>query len=94
MSANAEDIYASNSNFLKVADLNGQKVNVTISATEIGEVGAEKKKQIVLTFQEDPTKKFGLNKTNANMIAFLTNDSIRKSSAMGWQTNHTQTEHD
>jgi hypothetical protein len=73
MSANAEDIYASNSNFLKVADLNGQKVNVTISATEIGEVGAEKKKQIVLTFQEDPTKKFGLNKTNANMIAWLTN---------------------
>lgn len=77
MSTDTEDIYASTSNFIKVADLNGRKVDVTIATTEIGEVGAEKKKQIVLTFRESPDKKFGLNKTNANMISFLSNIDYR-----------------
>jgi hypothetical protein len=70
MSTNINDIYTSNSNFLKHSDLKGQKVNVTIAEAEIGEVGD--KKQVVLSFKEGSGKKLGLNKTNAQMLAMLT----------------------
>jgi hypothetical protein len=74
MSTNINDIYSANGNFLNHADLKGKKVNVTIASAEVGEVGsgADKKKQIILGFKEGSGKKLGLNKTNANMIAFLT----------------------
>lgn len=69
MTTNISDIYTTNSNFLKHADLKGQKVSITIKSAEVGEVGD--KKQVVLGFKESD-KVLGLNKTNANMIAFLT----------------------
>lgn len=64
------DIYASgsNSNYLKVADLQGRRASVTIAGAELEDFKG--KKQVVISFQES-SKRLGLNKTNANTIAFL-----------------------
>jgi hypothetical protein len=66
------DIYESNSQFLKAADLGGQKPVVEIETAEIREnnYGGEKKKQIVLTFV-GKDKVLGLNFTNATRISQL-----------------------
>jgi hypothetical protein len=66
------DIYESNSQFLKAADLGGQKPVVEIETAEIREnnYGGEKKKQIVLTFV-GKEKVLGLNFTNATRISQL-----------------------
>lgn len=69
MSTNINDIYTTNSNFLKHADLKGQKVHVTIATAELGKVGD--KPQVILGFKEGSGKVLGLNKTNAHMIAML-----------------------
>lgn len=67
------DIYDSNSQWLKAADLKGQKPVVTIELAEVREnnYNGEKKKQIVVKFA-GKDKLFGLNFTNASMIANLT----------------------
>ncbi len=69
------EIYESNSNFLKAADLQGKKPILKISAAEIVEKdyqdGNGPKKQIVLSF-ENTEKVLGLNFTNASRIAELT----------------------
>lgn len=67
------DIYESSSNWLKAADLKGHKPVVTIESAEVREnnYNGEKKKQIVLKFV-GKDKLFGLNFTNASMIANLT----------------------
>lgn len=67
------DIYESNSNFLKAADLQGGKPIVTIESAEVKEntYDGETKKQIVLTFA-GKDKVLGLNFTNASRIAELT----------------------
>jgi hypothetical protein len=66
---NINDIYESKSSFLKVEDLRGQKVHVTIKASAVEAVGDDKK--IVLDFQEGSGKRLALNVTNARMIAML-----------------------
>lgn len=68
MSTNINDIYKSTSNYLKVADLQGRKVNVTIGSAELEDLNG--KKMVAIGFKESD-KKFTLNRTNANMIAFL-----------------------
>lgn len=67
------DIYESNSNFLKAADLQGKKPVLTISQAEVVEkdYGDGPKKQIVLSFNQTE-KVLGLNFTNASRIAELT----------------------
>lgn len=67
------DIYESNSKFLKAADLQGGKPVVTIETAEVVEntYDGETKKQIVLTFT-GKEKVLGLNFTNASRIAELT----------------------
>jgi hypothetical protein len=69
---NIDDIYKSNSKFLKAADLNGQKPIVMIDTAEVHEntYNGETKQQIVLTFV-DKEKVLGLNVTNARRIAQL-----------------------
>lgn len=67
------EIYTSNSNFLKAEDLQGKKPLLTIISAEVQEkdYGEGPKKQIVLGF--DKTDKIlGLNYTNAAKIAELT----------------------
>src|ERR1700755_2176667 len=67
------DIYESNSNWLKADDIKGHKPIVTIAQAEVREntFNGETKKQIVLTF-EGKDKLLGLNFTNASKIAELT----------------------
>lgn len=67
------DIYESNSSWLKSDDIKGHQPIVTIATAEVHEndYNGEKKKQIVLTFQ-GKEKKLGLNFTNAAKIAELT----------------------
>jgi hypothetical protein len=70
--ASIDDIYKSNSKFLKAADLNGGKPIVEIETAEVHEntYNGEVKQQIVLTFK-DKEKVLGLNVTNARRIAAL-----------------------
>lgn len=72
MSDQLADIYGSNSQWLKAADLQGGKPVVTIAGAEVKEntYNGETKKQIVLTF-EGKEKILGLNITNARRIADL-----------------------
>lgn len=67
------EIYGSNSSWLKADDIKGQRPIVTIATAEVKEntYDGETKKQIVLTF-EGKDKQLGLNVTNANRIAELT----------------------
>lgn len=67
------DIYESNSQWLKADDIKGHKPIVTIEKAEVKEntFNGETKKQIVLTF-EGKDKQLGLNFTNASKIAELT----------------------
>lgn len=67
------DIYESNSNWLKADDIKGHKPLVTIATAEVKEntYDGVTKKQIVLTF-EGKDKQLGLNFTNASRIAELT----------------------
>ncbi len=60
------EIYISNSNWLKSADLQGTMQRVTIQSVEQGMVG--EKTQIILTFV-GKEKRLGLNVTNARTIA-------------------------
>lgn len=75
--SNIDDIYASSSNYLKAADLQGSKPVVEIESAEVKEntYNGETKTQVVLTFT-GKDKVLGLNKTNARRIAGLigTND--------------------
>lgn len=66
------DIYGSNSQWLKAEDLQGAKPVVTIATAEVKEntYNGETKKQIVLTF-EGKDKQLGLNFTNASRIVEL-----------------------
>lgn len=67
-----EDIYKSNSTFLKAADLNGQKPVVEIESAEVreNEYNGETRTQVVLSFV-GKEKVLGLNVTNARRIAQL-----------------------
>lgn len=67
------DIYESNSQWLKSADIKGRQPIVTIASAEVRENNYDNdiKKQIVLTF-EGKDKQLGLNFTNASKIAELT----------------------
>lgn len=67
------DIYESNSQWLKSADIKGHQPIVTIATAEVREnnYDGDVKKQIVLTF-EGKDKQLGLNFTNAAKIAELT----------------------
>jgi hypothetical protein len=67
-----EDIYTTNSKFLKAADLNNQKPVVEIANAEVHEntYNGETKKQVVLSFT-GKDKVLGLNKTNARRISQL-----------------------
>lgn len=69
------EIYESNSNFLRAEDIKGHKPIVVIAAAEVVEKdygdGQGAKKQIVLTF-DGKEKVLGLNFTNASKIAELT----------------------
>jgi len=67
---NVDEIYKSNSQFLKAADIKGYRPIVEIEDFEIGEVGAEKKPQVILKFK-NKDKKLGCNKTNAERMAVL-----------------------
>ncbi len=66
------DIYGSNSQWLKAEDLQGAKPVVVIESAEVREntYNGETKKQIVLKFQ-GKEKQLGLNFTNASRIAEL-----------------------
>lgn len=66
------DVYESNSQWLKAADLKGSKPIVEIETASVVEndYNGEKKKQIVLTFV-GKDKKLGLNFTNAQRISQL-----------------------
>lgn len=70
-----DDIYTSNSNFLKAEDLQGKKPVLTIASADVVEKdygdGQGPKKQVVLAFN-GTDKVLGLNRTNANRIAELT----------------------
>ena len=70
MAYDISEIYKSNSQFLKAVDIKGYKPVVEIEDFEIGEVGAEKKPQIILTFK-GKDKKLGCNKTNAERLWVL-----------------------
>jgi hypothetical protein len=67
-----DDIYTTNSKFLKAADLNNQKPVVEIANAEVHEntYNGETKKQVVLSFT-GKDKVLGLNKTNARRISQL-----------------------
>lgn len=69
---NVDEIYKSNSTFLKAADLNGGKPIVEIESAEVREntYNGETKKQIVLSFV-GKEKVLGLNVTNARRISQL-----------------------
>jgi hypothetical protein len=66
------DIYESNSQWLKAVDLQGAKPVVEIESAEVREntYNGETKKQIVLTFV-GKDKQLGLNFTNAQRISQL-----------------------
>jgi hypothetical protein len=68
-----EEIYGSNSQWLKADDLQGAKPVVVIESAEVKEntYNGETKKQIVLKFQ-GKDKLLGLNFTNASHLAELT----------------------
>lgn len=63
------NVYTSNSNYLKADDLRGRRVDVVISSAEVEKIGGDSEK-IVLSF-EGKEKKLVLNITNARMIASL-----------------------
>lgn len=67
---NINDVYTSNSNYLKAEDLKGRRVDVVISEAVTEKVGDADK--IVLSF-DGKEKKLVLNITNARMIAGLLN---------------------
>lgn len=69
---NIDEIYKSNSKFLKAADLNGGKVTVEIESAEVQDntYNGETKRQIVLTFV-GKDKVLGLNVTNARRLSQL-----------------------
>lgn len=59
------------SEWLRSADLAGNDVTYTITKISVEEMpGDDDKQQPVLRFRETP-KKFGLNRTNGNMLAEL-----------------------
>ncbi len=67
------EIYGSNSQWLKAEDLGTAKPVVVIESAEVKEntYNGETKKQVVLTF-EGKDKQLGLNFTNASQISDLT----------------------
>lgn len=69
-----DDIYQSNSNFLKAEDLRGKNPVLTIASADVVEKdygdGNGPKKQVVLAFN-GTDKVLGLNRTNANRLAEL-----------------------
>jgi hypothetical protein len=67
---NINNVYTSTSNYLKAADLQGRRVDLTIEAAEIETIQDVEK--IVLSFK-GKEKRFILNITNARMIAELLN---------------------
>jgi hypothetical protein len=69
---NIDDIYKSNSTFLKAQDLSGGKPIVEIENAEVreNEYNGETRTQVVLSFV-DKEKVLGLNVTNARRIAAL-----------------------
>ena len=73
---NIHDLYKANSNFLKVEDLQGNRVVVQIESYAVetikGKEGEPDKPQVVLMFV-GKEKRLGLNKTNAERIATLAN---------------------
>jgi hypothetical protein len=72
-----DQIYETKSNYLKVEDLSGQKVHVTIKDANIETLGDDKK--IVLDFVEGSGKRLALNITNARMCAMLFDTEDHKS---------------
>jgi hypothetical protein len=64
-----KDAYESKSKFLKVDDLEGKKLPLTITGCDIQSVGEDKK--LVLSFHETE-KTLVLNVTNARMLEMLT----------------------
>jgi len=68
MSLNIDETYAGGGDFIKAADLQGRRANVTIKGARLEDLQDGKK--IVLDFVETP-KRLVLNKTNANMICDL-----------------------
>ena len=82
---NIEDIYKTQSKFLKASDLNGSKVTVEIEKAEAVEntFDGETKTQIVLSFV-GKEKVLGLNVTNARRIAQLL-DTSDFSQWAGWR---------
>jgi hypothetical protein len=64
--AKLDDVFPSN--YLKVDDLKGRKVSVTIDRVEIEKVGTDNKP---VAYFKETNKSFTLNKTNARMIAML-----------------------
>ena len=73
---NIHDLYKSTSSYLKVEDLQGNRVVVQIESYTVenmkGKDGEPDKPQVVLTFA-GKDKRLGLNKTNAERIATLAN---------------------
>lgn len=65
---NIDEHLGGKSNFLKAADLQRQRMNLTIAAAELRNIRDENK--VVLSF-ENTEKELVLNKTNGNMIAEL-----------------------
>jgi hypothetical protein len=57
------------SRFMKVADLNGKEVTVTISSVEMEKVGDEEK---LVAYFKGQTKAFVLNRTNTTSIEEIT----------------------
>lgn len=67
---NIDEIYSGSNKYLRAADLQGNRVVVTISDYTIEEMKSDEgnKKQVVLHF-DGKEKVLGLNKTNAERIA-------------------------
>lgn len=67
---NINEVYQSESNYLKAEDLQGKTVGVTIESWELGEFDQDgkKSKKLVLSFA-GKAKKLALNVTNARTIA-------------------------
>ncbi len=77
---NINDMYASSSNFLKAADLQGQTIPLIIKAIGshvFNEGKPDQKTQITLAF-EGKEKLLGLNATNARAIASLLGDETNE----------------
>lgn len=58
------------SDYLKCEDLNKRKRNLTIASVTMEKIGKDKENKLVVWFDNED-KGLILNKTNANMIAFL-----------------------